>query len=116
VFHRYRQAKFAYGSLILSLSQFLLLPQQPVKMMPTSKVVKIDLKIIILLPCFKSVKLTVDFILKIHFDKILNCQNCQKIPKARGMKNTTLLVSIDISGLKNLHKKINFNLCTENEY
>jgi hypothetical protein len=29
VFHRFRQAKFAYGGLILSFSQFLLLPLQP---------------------------------------------------------------------------------------
>jgi hypothetical protein len=32
VFHQFRQAKFAYGGLILSLSQFLLLPQLPQKM------------------------------------------------------------------------------------
>jgi hypothetical protein len=31
VFHRFRQAKFAYGRLILSSSQFLLPIQQPLK-------------------------------------------------------------------------------------
>ncbi len=47
VFHRFRQAKFAYGGLLLSPSQYLLLPKQPLKTMLTIKVVKIDLKIII---------------------------------------------------------------------
>ncbi len=51
VFHRFRQAKFAYSSSILSPSQFSLLPQLPLKMTPLIiKVVKIDLKIIISLP------------------------------------------------------------------
>jgi hypothetical protein len=50
VFHQFRQAKFAYGGSILSLSQFLLLPQLPQKMEPASKVVKVDSKIIALLP------------------------------------------------------------------
>ncbi len=31
VFHQFRQAKFVYGGSILSLSQFLLLAQQPLK-------------------------------------------------------------------------------------
>jgi len=47
VFHRFGQAKFAYGGLVLGLSQFLLLPQPPQKMTLTSKVVKINSKIII---------------------------------------------------------------------
>ena len=38
------QAKFAYGGLVLGLSQFLPLPQPPQKMMHTSKVVKINSK------------------------------------------------------------------------
>ncbi len=42
------QAKFAYGGLILSFSQFLLLPQRPLKMMLALKVVKIDSKIFML--------------------------------------------------------------------
>jgi hypothetical protein len=45
-FHRFRQAKFDKGGLILSLSQFLLLPQLPQKMKLASKVVEIDSKII----------------------------------------------------------------------
>ena len=49
VFHRFGQAKFAYGGPVLGSSQFLLLPQLPQKMMLASKVVKIDSKIIILL-------------------------------------------------------------------
>jgi hypothetical protein len=44
MFHRFRQAKFTHGGLILSSSQFLLLPQLPQKMEPASKVVKVDLK------------------------------------------------------------------------
>jgi hypothetical protein len=50
VFHQFRQAKFGNGGLIINLSQFLQLPQQPLKMMLAVKVVKIDLNIIILLP------------------------------------------------------------------
>ena len=49
-FHRFGQAKIAYGGLVLSSSQFLILPRLPLKMMLPSKVVKIDSKIIILLP------------------------------------------------------------------
>ncbi len=44
-----RQAKFTYGGLILSSSQFLLLPQLPQKKKLASKVVKVDSKIIVLL-------------------------------------------------------------------
>jgi hypothetical protein len=50
VFHRFRQAKFAYGGSILSSSQFLLLPQLPQKMELALKVVKVDSKIIVSLP------------------------------------------------------------------
>jgi hypothetical protein len=50
MFHQFRKAKFAYGGLILSSSQFLLLPQLPLKMELASKVVKVDLKIIVSLP------------------------------------------------------------------
>jgi len=46
-FHRFGQAKFAYGSLILGSSQFLLLPQLPQKMTINLKVVRNDSKIII---------------------------------------------------------------------
>ncbi len=46
VFHRFRQAKFDYDGSILSLSQFLILPQLPQKVGLTSKVVKVDSKII----------------------------------------------------------------------
>jgi hypothetical protein len=46
-FYRFRQAKFANGGLILSSSQFLLLPQLPQKKKLALKVVKIDLKIIL---------------------------------------------------------------------
>ncbi len=44
VFHRFRLAKFAYGSLILSSSQFLLLPQWPLQTTLAMNVVKIDTK------------------------------------------------------------------------
>ncbi len=50
LFQGFSKAKFAYGGSILSSSQFLILPQLPQKMRLTSKVVKIDPKIIILLP------------------------------------------------------------------
>ncbi len=50
VFHRFRQAKFDYGGSILSSSQFLLLHQLPQKVKLTLKVVKVDSKIIVLLP------------------------------------------------------------------
>ncbi len=50
MFHQFRQAKFAYGGLILSSSQFLQLPQLPQKMELASKVVKVDSKIIVSLP------------------------------------------------------------------
>jgi hypothetical protein len=49
VFQGFSKAKFAYGGSILSSSQFLILPQLPQKMKLTSKVVKIDPKIIVLL-------------------------------------------------------------------
>jgi hypothetical protein len=49
-FNRVRQAKFDYGGSILSSSQFLLLPQLPQKVELTSKVVKVDSKIIVSLP------------------------------------------------------------------
>ncbi len=58
MFHRFRQAKFAYGGSILSSSQFLLLPQLPQKMELASKVVKVDSKIIVSYLRSKSVKLT----------------------------------------------------------
>ncbi len=48
VFHQFRQAKFAYGGSILS--QFLILPLVPQKIKLNSKVVKVDLKIIVSLP------------------------------------------------------------------
>jgi hypothetical protein len=60
VFQGFSYAKFAYGGSILSSSQFLILPQLPQKMKLTLKVVKIDPKIIVSLPTFKSLKLTVD--------------------------------------------------------
>jgi hypothetical protein len=47
MFHRFWQAKFAYEGSILSSSQFLLLPQRPLKTMLAIKVVKIYFKIII---------------------------------------------------------------------
>jgi hypothetical protein len=60
VFHWFRQAKFAHGGLILSSSQFLLLPQQPLNITLAVKVVKIDFKIIISLPKSKPAKQTVE--------------------------------------------------------
>jgi hypothetical protein len=50
VFQGFSKAKSANGGSILSSSQFLILPQLPQKMKLTSKVVKIDPKIIVLLP------------------------------------------------------------------
>ncbi len=46
-FHRFGQAKFAYGCSISGSSQFTLLPQLPLKTILDLKVVKIDSKIII---------------------------------------------------------------------
>ncbi len=60
VFHRFRQAKFAYGGSILSLSQFLLLPELPLKMKLASKVVKINSNIILSPQRSKSTKLIVE--------------------------------------------------------
>jgi len=45
--HQFGQAKFACGGKVLGSSRFLLLPQLPQKTKLASKVVKIDLKIII---------------------------------------------------------------------
>ncbi len=59
VFDQLRQDKFAYGDSILSSSNFLLLPKQPLKTMFAIKVDKIDSKIIISVPLSKSVKQTV---------------------------------------------------------
>jgi hypothetical protein len=50
VFQGFSKAKSANGGSILSLSQFLILPQLPQKIKLASKVVKVDSKIIILLP------------------------------------------------------------------
>ncbi len=50
VFHQFGQVKFANGGSILISNQFFLLPQLPQKMKLTSKVFKIDSKIIISLP------------------------------------------------------------------
>jgi hypothetical protein len=50
VFQGFSKAKSANGGLILSLSQFLIPPQLPQKIKLTSKVVKVDSKIIISLP------------------------------------------------------------------
>jgi hypothetical protein len=50
VFQGFSKAKSANGGLILSSSQFLILPQLPQKMKLASKVVKVDSKIIISLP------------------------------------------------------------------
>ncbi len=53
VFHQFRQTKFANGDSILSSSQFSLLPQRPQKTALTTstiQVVKMDSKIIILVP------------------------------------------------------------------
>ena len=41
-FHRFGQAKFAYGGSILGSSQYTLLPQLPLKMMLNLSVVQID--------------------------------------------------------------------------
>ncbi len=50
VFQGFSKAKSANGGSILSLSQFLILPQLPQKIKLVSKVVKVDSKIIISLP------------------------------------------------------------------
>jgi hypothetical protein len=59
VHHRFRQAKFGYGGLISSSSQFLILPYRPLKTSLAIKVIKNDSKIIILLPRSKLVKQSV---------------------------------------------------------
>jgi len=46
-FHGFGQAKFPNGGLVLGSSQFSILPQLPPKILLDSKVVKINLKIII---------------------------------------------------------------------
>jgi hypothetical protein len=46
-FHGFGQAKFPEGGLFLGSSQFSILPQQTLKTLLNSKVVKIDSKIII---------------------------------------------------------------------
>jgi hypothetical protein len=48
-FQGFGQAKFAYGGSVLGSSQFTLLPQLPLQTMLDLKVVKIDLKKILLL-------------------------------------------------------------------
>jgi hypothetical protein len=53
VFQRFGQAIFEYVDLILSLNQFSLLPQSPLKTILAIKVVKIGSKISILLPSMK---------------------------------------------------------------
>jgi len=71
-FHRFEQALFAYGGIVLGLSQFTLLPQLPLKTKLNSKVVKIEQKIIISLCQCKFVKYSVesDFAKKIvHLKK-----------------------------------------------
>ncbi len=50
VFQGFSKAKSANGGSILNSSQFLILPQLPRKIKLASKVVKIDSKIIILIP------------------------------------------------------------------
>jgi hypothetical protein len=50
VFQGFSKAKSGNGGSILSSSQFLILPQLPQKIKLASKVVKVDSKIIILLP------------------------------------------------------------------
>jgi hypothetical protein len=60
MFHCFRPAKFACVDSIFSLGQFLLLPRRRQKTMLAIKVVKIDSKIIRLLPRSKSVKQPVE--------------------------------------------------------
>ncbi len=62
VYHRFMQAKIAYGGSILSSSQFLLLSSGPLKLTLTIKVVKIDSKTVILLPWSKSMKQSLEMI------------------------------------------------------
>ncbi len=50
VFQGFSKAKSANGGSILSSSKFLILPQLPQKIKLASKVVKVDSKIIVLLP------------------------------------------------------------------
>jgi hypothetical protein len=66
-----RQAKFANGGLILSLSQFSILPQLPQKMKLVSKEVKIDPKIIVSLLSSKSLKLTVGGCERVHLNMLI---------------------------------------------
>ena len=59
MFHRFGQAKFAYGSQVSGSSQFRLLPQLPEKTKLALKVVKINKKVIISRHESKSVTHTV---------------------------------------------------------
>jgi hypothetical protein len=59
VFHRFRQANFAYGGSILSSSHFWVKALLPLNTMLAINVVKIGSKIIILLPRSNLVKQTV---------------------------------------------------------
>ncbi len=65
--HRFWQAKFPYGGLILGSSRFSILPQLPLKILLDSKVVKIDPKIVISLHKSKSVTHSVDRMEFLHF-------------------------------------------------
>ncbi len=58
-FHRFEQAKFAYGGSVLGLSQFTLLPQMPLKMISKLKSILNQLEIIISLHKSKSVTFSV---------------------------------------------------------
>jgi hypothetical protein len=60
VFQGFSKAKSANGGLILSLSQFLILPQLPQNIKLASKVVKVDSKKSSLYLRSKSLKLTVE--------------------------------------------------------
>jgi len=79
-FHGFGQVKFPDGCLVLGLSQFLILPKLPPKILFDSKVVKIDPKIIISLRLSKyvtqSVHIFPHIIIFIHlFPSLLHSTN-----------------------------------------
>ncbi len=79
VFHQFRQVKFDFGGSIVSLRQFLLMPQQPLKMTLALKVVKMKSKIIFLLSWSKLAKQTVKWCknrLAKKFSTFNTCNTC----------------------------------------
>ena len=94
VFHRFEQAKFAYGSQVLGSSQFLMLPKLPEKTKLVLKVVKMDSKIIISRHESKSLTHSVEAISRVfktyvslRKTSLESSQSKKKKPPKQGFKN-----------------------------